>query len=208
VVFDLDIDRAAGSVDLNLVLIALGAVAWVCSDRVTIRAWKYRPCLAIKLPIGIQTLREIREEGHSYVDKTPIAQEGAYTLVASRSGFETLLQPLELEAQAQSQDLNLNDSRIYLGRLAVSVQNCAGEPLPSALIQLNPSPALGPVPFTDQRGQVLLSQLLPGAYTVTVARGSQRSFDSVLIGNQASGSDGQPGSLARLSLTLGSPCPG
>ena len=26
-----------------------------------------------KLPIGIQTFREIREEGHYYVDKTPFA---------------------------------------------------------------------------------------------------------------------------------------
>ncbi len=35
-----------------------------------------------KLPIGIQTFREIREEGYGYVDKTPLiaqlAHEGKY----------------------------------------------------------------------------------------------------------------------------------
>ncbi|MBF2052826.1 MAG: carboxypeptidase regulatory-like domain-containing protein [Candidatus Sericytochromatia bacterium] len=142
----------------------------------------------------------------------PLLQPGPYTLVASRNGFETLLQPLEiaaadLRAEGLTQDLQLSDSCIFAGRLAVQVQNCAGQPLPNALIQLDPSPTLGPVPFTDQRGQVLLGPLWPGAYTVYAARGTQQVFESVPIANQPTGSDGQPGALASLSLTLGAPCP-
>lgn len=44
-----------------------------------------------KLPIGIQTLREIREEGHYYVDKTPIAlrliNEGKYFFLSRPRRF-------------------------------------------------------------------------------------------------------------------------
>jgi hypothetical protein len=39
-----------------------------------------------KLPIGIRTFREIREEGYCYVDKTPLvarlADEGKYYFLA------------------------------------------------------------------------------------------------------------------------------
>ena len=54
---------------------------------------------------------------------------------------------------------------------------------------------------------MLLSALLPGAYTVYAARGTQQVFESVLIANQPTGSDGQPGALISLRLTLGAPCP-
>jgi hypothetical protein len=58
-----------------------------------------------KLPIGIQTFREIREEGHHYVDKTGIAlqliEEGKYYFLSrprrfGKSLFLTFLMDLLL----------------------------------------------------------------------------------------------------------------
>ena len=44
-----------------------------------------------KIPIGIQTFREIREEGYCYVDKTPLvaglADEGKYYFLARPRRF-------------------------------------------------------------------------------------------------------------------------
>ena len=44
-----------------------------------------------KLPIGIQSLREIREDGHYYVDKTPYAlrlvEQGKYFFLSRPRRF-------------------------------------------------------------------------------------------------------------------------
>ncbi len=53
-----------------------------------------------KLPIGIQTFSLIREEGHCYVDKTPLiarmAEEGKYYFLSRprRFGKSLLVSPL------------------------------------------------------------------------------------------------------------------
>lgn len=83
----------------------------------------------------------------------------------------------------------------------------AGKPVSTALIQLDPAPALGPVPFTDLNGHLRLGPLPPGKYTVYAAKGERSVFTGIVIANLATGSDGKPGALARARLVLGAPCP-
>ncbi|MEZ0370104.1 MAG: carboxypeptidase regulatory-like domain-containing protein [Candidatus Sericytochromatia bacterium] len=130
-----------------------------------------------------------------------------YTLLVSRPFYQPATANLSLSAGETVQgDFELSSETLTLGRLQLQVQDCAGQPVAVALIQLDPTPALGPVPFTDNRGQIGLGQLLPGKYTVYAAKGERSSFAGIVIDNQATGSDGQAGALAKLKLVLGKNC--
>jgi hypothetical protein len=132
---------------------------------------------------------------------------GKYTLLVSRPFYPPLLTEIELKAgQSHNLDLNLPEQSLTLGRLAVQVKDCSGAPVPLALLQLDPAPALNQTTFVDSLGQAQLSRLLPGQYTVYAAKGQRRTFAGVLIDNLQTGSDQKPGALARINLVLGSPC--
>lgn len=129
-------------------------------------------------------------------------------LVVSRGVYTPVVTPFTLAVgETRRQDVPLRADRLYLGRLQVRLRDCSGSPVTSALVQLSPSPAFGVLPFTDNRGQAQLGALLPGPYTVTLAKGMQRSFATVVIANLEMGSDQQPGALAQLDSVLGQPCP-
>ena len=133
---------------------------------------------------------------------------GQYSLLVTRPFYAPLLKVIELQAgKSQNLDLDLPEQSLNLGRLAVSVSDCSGAPVPLALLQLDPAPALSQTPFVDSLGQAQLSRLLPGQYTVYAAKGNRRTFAGVLIDNLQTGSDQMPGALARVNLVLGSPCP-
>ncbi|PKL75816.1 MAG: hypothetical protein CVV27_13385 [Candidatus Melainabacteria bacterium HGW-Melainabacteria-1] len=138
-----------------------------------------------------------------------IKPDQSYDLIVSRPFYETKVMPLTLAAgESLTQNLELTPLQLLsLGRLQVKVEDCQGKPVPTALIQLDPVPALGPVPFTDNRGLLTLGPLLPGKYTVYAAKGQQLSFTGILLDNQPTGSDGKPGALAKATMVLGSPCP-
>jgi len=132
---------------------------------------------------------------------------GKYTLLVTRPFYPPLLTEIELKAgQSLSLDLDLPEQSLNLGRLAVQVKDCSGAPVPLALLQLDPAPALSQTAFVDSLGQAQLSRLLPGQYTVYAAKGQRRTFAGVLIDNLNRGPDQQPGALARVTLVLGSPC--
>lgn len=134
----------------------------------------------------------------------PLTQAEDLEVLAYKEGYTFQAESLKLTPQrTETRDLELASQLLQLGRLNAQISDCQGQPLSSALLQLSPPPALGGLPFSDNRGQVSLSGLLPGNYLVTAAKGRLRQSQGMRLENRQTGADGQPGAVVQLQFKLG-----